>query len=102
VPSCPTACSYYSDYPSGTCGDGTTCFNVAKEICTCQSGKYVCAAPPPVDPSCPYGCLWDQYVTPAFDGGIDTGARDDTGDATDGGALDAERDAGPADAGDAG
>jgi hypothetical protein len=114
VPSCPSSCSYYSDYPSGTCGDGTTCFNVAKEICTCQNSKYVCAAPPPIDPSCPLGCLSDQYVTPAFDGGVDAGtdagasdggdagAATDTGSAADGLATDGGRDVVPADAGDAG
>jgi len=106
VPSCPTECRFSYDYPDGYCENGTSCFNVAKEICTCENHKYACAAPPPVDPSCPLGCLLDQYVTPAFDGGIDAGARDagatDGGDATDGGGPDGAPDAAPADAADAG
>jgi len=104
VPNCPTTCSFYSEYPNGSCGNGTTCLNAAKELCTCEKNKFVCTAPGSVDPSCPLACAWDEYVTPGFDGGIDAVTADggdadsttDTGSTTDGGVPNSGRDAGDA------
>ncbi|HXU00784.1 MAG TPA: hypothetical protein VN903_07325 [Polyangia bacterium] len=111
VPYCPYGCQYKSDYPNGSCADTDTCFNAAKENCTCVDSKWVCAMLPPAGPNCPVGCLSDDlYTAPGFDGGIDTGAGGggdagapaDAGGAADALAPDSARDAGATDGGDAG